>query len=250
MPSVDTNLRPRLSREASIATTSRGWQLTIPSGPAGRYRLSQLDDHLRIPRRTYPWRPPVILSLRARVASAEMPGTWGFGFWNDPFGFSFGPGDVFLRTPALPNAAWFFYASRRNYLSFRDDKPAHGFLAQAFHSPAFHAGLLLAGLALPFSRRVARRLLSRIIGEDSAGLGVDVTQWHRYRLEWSPGRSAFWVDEALAFESPVSPRPPLGLVIWIDNQYAAFTPQGKLGWGLEENPNEASLEITEVEVSA
>lgn len=242
------DLTPRLSRDASLAPTSRGWSLAIPSGPAGRYRLSQLDDQMGLPRRAYPWRPPVRFSLRARVAGAETPGTWGFGFWNDPFGFSFGPGDVFFRLPALPNAAWFFYASRRNYLSFRDDKPAQGFIAQAFNSPAFHASLLPAGLALPFSRKLTRRLLSRIIDEDSASIGVDVTQWHSYRLEWSPSRSAFWVDEALAFESPVSPRPPLGMVIWIDNQYAAFTPQGKLAWGLEENPTSAWLEVEDVEI--
>jgi len=48
-------------------------------------------------------------------------------------------------------------------------------------------------------------------------------------------------------DTPVSPRPPLGLVIWMDNQYAAFTPDGELKWGLENNLTEARLEIENIE---
>ena len=240
-------LKPRLSRDASITPIPSGWRLTIPSGPASGYRLSQLDDHAHIARRNYSYYPPFSLELRARVSSASVPGTWGFGLWNDPFGFSFGPEDSFFRPPALPNALWFFYASPKNYLSFRDDRPAQGFLAQVFRSPRFHSSLIAAGLVLPFSRKKTRQLLSRVIDEDSATVSVDATQWHRYRFEWSPNRSAFWVDEALVLESPVSPHPPLGLVIWIDNQYAAFTPQGKLSWGLEENSKSEWLEIEDIQ---
>ena len=88
--------------------------------------------------------------------------------------------------------------------------------------------------------------MSEIVEEDGVRLDVDVTQWHEYRLEWSPERSVFWVDEALVLESPVSPLPPLGLVMWVDNQYAAFTPTGKIGFGLLENPEPAWLEIKEL----
>ncbi|MBI3740008.1 MAG: hypothetical protein HY258_13255 [Chloroflexi bacterium] len=242
------NLKPRLSRGATATPTPRGWRLTIPPGPASGYRLSQLDDHAHIARRNYPYRPPFSLELKARVSSASVPGTWGLGLWNDPFGFSFGPEDNFFKLPALPNALWFFYASPNNHLSFQDNKPAQGFLAQAFRSPRFDLSLIAAGLVLPFSRKKTRQLLSRVIDEDSATVSVDVTQWHRYRFEWGPSRSAFWVDEALVLESPVSPHPPLGLVIWIDNQYAAFTPQGKLSWGLEENSKSEWLEIEDIQI--
>ena len=112
----------------------------------------------------------------------------------------------------------------------------------------FHPMQFLIGLMLPFSMKKARRLLGRIVEEDSVGISVDVTQWHNYRLEWSLNRSAFWVDETLVLDTPVSPRPPLGLVIWMDNQYAAFTPQGKIKWGLEENLTEASLEVEKIEI--
>ncbi len=243
------NLKPRLSRHATIAEIPRGWRLTIPPGPASGYRLSQLDNHAHIARQKYPYSPPLSLELKARVSSAVMPGTWGFGLWNDPFGFSFGPQDNFFKLPTLPNALWFFYASPQNYLSFRNDRPAQGFLAQVFRSPRFDVSLIAAGLALPFSRKKTRQLLSRVIDEDSATISVDVTQWHRYRLEWSPNRSAFWVDGASVLESPVSPRPPLGIVIWIDNQYAAFTPQGKLRWGLEAHSQSEWLEVDDLQLN-
>ena len=156
---------------------------------------------------------------------------------------------------------------------------ANGFLAQTFRAPKFHPILILAGLALPFSRITTRRLLGRVIEEDAINLSsrrslaptdaqhlprtqvpgesasytekfnVDPTQWHRYELEWREKLVLFEVDGVQVFESPVSPNPPLGLVIWIDNQYAAFTPEGKLGFGVLANPELAWLEIKEIELS-
>jgi hypothetical protein len=91
--------------------------------------------------------------------------------------------------------------------------------------------------------------MGQVIGEDGVRLDVDVTQWHKYRLDWREDRVSFAVDDAPVFESPVSPKPPLGLVIWIDNQYAAFTPEGKIGFGVLENPEPAWLEIKDVEIN-
>jgi hypothetical protein len=158
--------------------------------------------------------------------------------------------------PALPNAVWFFGASQESHLSFRNGPagesaptiPANGFLAQTFRSPTFHPLLILAGLTLPFSRRMTRRVLGKVIGEDGIALRVDVTQWHRYKFDWHEERTSFEVDDVRVFESPVSPHPPLGLVIWIDNQYAAFTPAGKIGFGVLENPEPAWLEIKDLEL--
>ena len=188
-----------------------------------------------------------------------VPGTWGFGLWNDPFGLSFGYGGKPFRLPALPNAVWFFGASKENYLSFKEPagfdtasptQPAvNGFLAQSFRSPKFHPFLIPAGMALPFSRKLTRRLMSQVIAEDGVRLDVDTRQWHRYRLGWSQKRVVWEVDDVRVFESDVSPNPPLGLVIWIDNQYAAFTPEGKIGFGVLENPEPAWLEIKNVELS-
>jgi hypothetical protein len=246
-----TQLIPQHTSGAKVEAISpaEAYRLIIPAGPANHYRLAQLDDYAKLPRGRFPLRPPASLSLSARTSSAGIPGTWGFGFWNHPFGLSLGFGGTGLHLPTLPNAVWFFGASQENYLSFRDDKPAHGFLAQVFRSPHFHPLLIPAGLALPFYRKTARRLISRVVAEDGVRLGVDVTQWHRYRLEWREDGVSFEVDGAQVFRSPVAPRPPLGSVIWVDNQYAAFTPEGKIGFGVLENPEPAWLEIKDIRIA-
>jgi hypothetical protein len=272
-----TKLNPRFTPGAQVEEISRDsahYRLTIPSGKADKYRLAQLDDYTLLERRQFPHRfgegPSlplrINLSMLARTSSDSIPGTWGFGLWNDPFGMSLGFGGKPFRLPALPNAVWFFGASEENYLSFKEPagfdtdgkstrptqparrEAANGFLAQSFCSPRFHPLLIPAGLALPFSRRMTRRLMSKVIAEDGVQLGVNPTDWHKYRLEWSPKRVLFEVDEVQVFESSVSPNPPLGLVVWIDNQYAAFTPEGKIGFGVLENSEPAWLEIKDLEI--
>jgi hypothetical protein len=246
-----TKLIPQHTSGARVDEISHGesYRLMIPAGAADSYRLAQIDDYAKTPRSQFHLRPPFRLSLSARASSETIPGTWGFGFWNYPFGMSLGFGGTGWRLPTLPNAVWFFHASKENYLSFKDGKPAQGFLAQTFRSPTFHPLLFPAGLALPFSRKTTRRLLGKIIGEDGTRLSVDVTQWHSYQLNWHEDRVSFEVDHLRVFESPVSPKSPLGLVIWIDNQYAAFTPEGKIGFGILENPEPAWLEIKDIEMN-
>jgi len=262
-----TKLIPRHTKDARVEEISRDsshYLLSIPSGEADKYRLAQLDDYTQLSRGSFPLRSPIRLGLSARVSIDSLPGTWGFGLWNDPFGLSLGFGGSRFRLPALPNAVWFFGASEESYLSFRasstgistnvppsaqrDATAANGFLVQSFRSPRFHPLLIAAGLVLPFSRRTTRRLMGKVIDEDGIHLGVDVTQWHRYRLDWRESAVSFEVDDMLVFESQVSPNPPLGLVIWIDNQYAAFTPEGKIGFGVLENPEPAWLEIKDIDV--
>ena len=244
------------ARVEQISEDSSRYLLSIPSGNNDKYRLAQLSDYALLSRGKFPHNSLFSLSLSARTSSDSIPGTWGFGLWNDPFGFSIGYGGKPFRIPALPNAVWFFGASEENYLSFQGSgrgnltptSPANGFIAQTFRAPKFHPLLILAGLALPFSRMTTRRLMSKIVAEDGVRLSVDPTDWHRYRFEWSEKRVSFEVDDAQVFESAVSPNPPLGLVIWIDNQYAAFTPKGKIGFGALENPEPAWLEIKDLKV--
>lgn len=248
-------MKARTTPDASIQKTDKGYLLKIPAGDSSSYRFAQMDDYFGLPRRNFPHRS-LTLSLRARCSSLSLPGTWGFGAWNDPFGMSLGFGANRLRLPTLPNAAWFFGASQENHLSFggqvatsetrsvsRPPLPANGFLAQTFRSPKFHPALIPAGFALPISPKTTRRLLSNVIAEDSSTLDVDVTQWHGYKLEWKESGVKWYMDDSLVFESPISPNPPLGLVIWIDNQYASFTPDGKIGFGVLKNPESAWLEI-------
>jgi hypothetical protein len=265
-----TKLIPRFTPGAKVEEISRGndlqaYRLSIPAGPADKYRLAQLDDYAQSRRNLFPLRSPLSLSLSARASSAIIPGTWGFGLWNDPFGLSLGFGGNPLRLPTLPNAVWFFGASKESYLSFKDTSnsgldtgekstrptrpsTASGFLAQTFRSPRFHPALIPAGLVLPFSRKRTRQWLGKVIDEDGIALSVDVAQWHSYRLDWREEQVSFEVDDIQVFESHVSPNPPLGLVIWIDNQYATFTPEGKIGFGVLENPEPAWLEIKDIDI--
>jgi hypothetical protein len=246
-------LRPNFTRDARVERSSKDlWRLEIPAGPAGRYRLAQLDDYGRLPRGAFRWQPPLEMALRARASEALPPGTWGMGLWNDPFGMALLSGAEGLRLPALPNAAWFFFASPPNYLSLRDDLPAQGGLAATFSTPSLPPALLLpAGLALPLlalppTTRWLRRLARRWVRQDACRLEIDPTQWHAYRLQWQAEQVRFWVDEALVLETAAAPRGPLGLVLWVDNQYAALPPDGRLRFGTLPNPRPAWLEIAEL----
>ena len=65
---------------------------------------------------------------------------------------------------------------------------------------------------------------------------MDVTQWHDYSIRWQAGAVIFLVDGAENLRTPLAPRGPLGLVLWMDNQYAAWRPDGSLGYGTLANP--------------
>jgi hypothetical protein len=245
---MENGLQPRSTSGAGVKPGENGWRLEIPAGAVGTYRLAQLDDYSSLSRRHFPHSPPWGLSLRARVSATNLPGTWGFGVWNDPFGFSIGLGGTVGRLPVLPNVAWFFHGSPPNWLSFQDGIPAQGFFAGTFHSPQIPSLLLAPALvALPFLpfrpfSRLLRRLAGKMIHQDATTIPADVTNWHDYSIGWLHDSTEFKVDGETILKTSLAPAPPLGLVLWLDNQYAAWTPEGKLGYGTLENPN-AWLEI-------
>jgi hypothetical protein len=252
---MEPELQVRTSGGGVVHQVQPGrWRLEIPAGEGGSYRWAQLDDYMPLPRSRFPWRAPLRFSLRARVSADGLPGTWGFGLWNNPFSASFGVSGMAARLPALPNAAWFFYAGPPNHLAFRDDHPAQGFLAATFASPRIPSLLLApAGLALPLlalrpAARLARRLAARIIGESAALVPGGPTAWRSYTLELTGERTVFTVDGAPIFTAPHCPPGPLGLVLWIDNQYAAFPPNGQIRAGTSPSPTPAWLEMEEISI--
>ena len=249
-----TDLIPRLSSGASLNQIEHGWRLEIPARTADhKYRLAQMDDYTSLARRQFKHAPPWNLSLHARVSAPDLPGTWGFGLWNDPFGFSLGFGGNAGRLPALPNTVWFFHASPPNLLSFNAGIPGQGFFAGVSQSPRVTASLLApAILALPLLAikplsRCMRRLVGRIIHQDASLISVDVASWHVYSIQWIHEYIKFKIDDKLILQTGYSPLPPLGLVIWIDNQYAFWNSTGCLGYGTLENPA-AWLEIADIQV--
>jgi hypothetical protein len=227
--------------------------LAIPAGEIGKYRVAQHDDYSSLKRKNFIHYPPLSLTLRARVSEKNLAGTWGFGLWNDPFSLGMGIKGSGLRLPALPQSAWFFYGSPKNDLSFHSQFPANGWMASVFRSKSISSFLFPLGmLVLPFlmtksTARWIRRQASRFIQDDFIRLDIDVTAWHTYRLDWLPNRVGFYLDGISVFTSPLSPNPPLGLVMWIDNQYAAFSADGTVSFGTESNPA-ASLEIKDLAI--
>jgi hypothetical protein len=249
-------LKPNFTEGSLVQTNGPGsWRLEIPAGPQNKYRLAQVDDYERLPRRSFRWQPPFKLSLQARASSETIPGTWGFGLWNNPFGMAILKGTEKSRLPALPNTAWFFFASPPNYLSLRDDLPAQGGLAAVFCSARLPASLLALGVpVLPLllwrpAARGLRKLARRFVQEDAVQLAISAVEWHTYELSWQAGQVMFWIDSEMILKTDQSPHGPLGLVIWVDNQYAAFPPDGKIGFGTLENPLPASIEIRDLRIS-
>lgn len=253
---MEIELDPRKAGGGSLNRSQGGWRLEMPAGPSKTYRLAQLDDYARTTRRRFKHAPPLAFCLRARISRHGLPGTWGFGFWNDPFGLSVGFGGQAGRLPALPQAAWFMHASPPNWLSFRDSPthaidqvtPANGFFAGTYCSPSLPSLLFLPALiALPLLvirpvSRLLRRLAGQLIRQEAVIISAEVTQWHEYTIHWLPGNCIFTVDGTEILKTSSSPHSPLGMVVWIDNQFAAWTPQGRLAYGTLENPA-AWLEI-------
>jgi hypothetical protein len=251
------HLKPRISNGGQARQTGPAvWRLEIPAGPAGDYRLAQLDDYAHLPRSRFPWLPPLRLRLHARASAESIPGTWGFGLWNDPFGAAFLSRDALIRLPALPDTAWFFFASPPNYLTLRDDLPGQGNLAATFCSPKWPEAILAPALfALPLLAvrpvaRLLRRLAQRVTRQSAACLSIDPTEWRSYELVWQADRVRFSLDGNLEFETSLAPKGPLALVFWVDNQYASFYSDGRIGWGALANPNPAWVEIRELLIEA
>lgn len=230
--------------------------LEIPAGSKFQYRLAQLDDHGAHQRSRFHWKAPLTFSLQARVSAQALPGTWGFGLWNDPFNFAITHNLLMPRLPALPDAAWFFYASPENYLSVYDDLPSNGFLAATFSSLKVPTAVLLlsspifALALLPGAAQGVRRLLRRWVKQDAAQVQACLTDWHLYRIEWEAHHVAFYMDEVELKRTNIVPHPPLSLVIWIDNQYAALPPNGRLKFGDSANPEPAWMEIKDMRMQA
>ncbi|HSM23258.1 MAG TPA: family 16 glycosylhydrolase [Anaerolineaceae bacterium] len=243
-------LIPR-STSDSIAETSSddSLTLTIPAGRKGKYRWAQFDDYLFRPRTDFQWITPIHFSLEARCTNPDHQGTWGFGFWNDPFNISLGVKGSVKRLPVLPNCAWFFYASESNSLSFESKLPAQGFLAATFSSPLIPS--LLFAPTLPFLpllinkhfARFARKILSFVVKQDAALLDIDVSDWHTYQINWQKHNVQFMIDYQMVLSTSKPPKGKLGIVIWVDNQYAAFKPNGQIAFGTLAGHTDTTLEI-------
>jgi hypothetical protein len=232
-----------------------GCTLALPPIARG-YADAQIDDTQGLARQRFLWRPPLRLAIRARVEPAASAGTWGFGFWNDPFAVSLGQGGAARRWPCAPRALWFFFASPPNEFGFTSG-PRSGWRAMSIESPAVHplllapAGLAVAALAqVPIVRGPVMRFVLRQATASEAVLPGPDTGPHDYGLTWEERTATFDVDGVVALRAPKPPKGPLGFVAWIDNQYAIATPERGLRFGILPTDRAQSLFLLHARVEA
>ena len=104
-------------------------------------------------------------------------------------------------------------------------------------------------LTLPWLAKRIRPAIARVIKDDSRSINLDVTQWNQYTGQLEQSLVRFKIDKAEIFRTKVAPRSPLGFVIWIDNQFASFPPNGKLAYGTMKNSRPAWIEVKQIEIS-
>jgi hypothetical protein len=228
------------------------YHLVLPETSEG-YADAQLDDYGGLRRKNYLWHQGTRMELRARFSheKRELVGTAGFGFWNAPFG------DPTMGLPALPKAAWFFFASEQSNLPLALSGAGRGWFASTLDSTRAKA-LVLAPLA-PFfillnnSSRV-RRLLWPFIRDrleiSYQEVPVEIDKWHSYRLCWMVDGCEFWVDGKSTLRTTFSPAGPMGFVCWIDNQYLVASPSGRFRWGTIPVAKKQWLEVSDLNLAA
>jgi hypothetical protein len=250
---IDPYWRHHVVGQSSLEQTGETLRLVNEGATAEAYTNAQIDDYQQLSRFQFPWRPPLRLMVRARFSHAgahensdgeRLAGTAGFGFWNDPFLMTT------LRVPALPRAIWFFYASPPSNMKLDLNTPGWGWKAATIDAARlpFLLLALTAPLALPLMwinplYRTLWPIAQRVINVSEQGISVPMRDWHIYTLDWGHRSAHFSVDGRRILHCDTPPRGPLGLVIWIDNQYMQVTPQGRIRHGVIGKPGRQWLEL-------
>lgn len=225
--------------------------------PTSSYTDAQLDDTQNLARRQFRWKPPLRFSVRARTSIPDPRGTFGFGFWNDPFSLSLGMGGAARKLPATPQCAWFFYGSPPHDLPLAEGVPGSGWKAQTLSfrrisplalAPIAAGGALLA--CLPWTRAWAFRQARRFYRAEERLLAADPSAWHQYTIDWTASAVGFSVDGVEVLRSVHPPAPPLGLVLWIDNQYAVASAARGFGFGILPLLGAQTLELEDAWIEA
>jgi len=231
---------------ANVSQIAPGhWRLQV-NGTAQQYCNAQLDDYHHLPRRAFPWHPPVRLSLWAKLPVGHQ-GTWGFGWWNAPYS------PLTSAMPARPASAWFFSNGKGNMAWTPQSHPT-GFKAATLETRTWQSLMIapFTPLILLANRqpRLYRWLWSRLIphlGLTESMVAIHDDDWHHYVIDWHVDSVTWTLDGTPIAHSPYAPRGPLGLCIWIDNQWLTATPDGQFDWGLVDTTG--TLEIRDVTIT-
>lgn len=234
---MQAHLAPLIIESGSGRVESSGTTLrfTVGATDGRHYSNAQADDYHDAGGGQFRWRPPLRLRVRACFSHDKdgLVGTAGFGFWNDPFGMT---GSARWR---LPRALWFFFGGAATDLPLAQGVPGHGWKAAMLDALRWEAmavlpaaPLLSAVFQVPAIKarlwpRVQRRL--RI---QEALVPANMRDWHDYEIDWGKDRCQFRMDGLPILDALYSPKGPLGLVVWIDNQFMVATPQGRFRHGI------------------
>jgi hypothetical protein len=231
--------------QGQVIETPDALLLTTGPTPAGTYSDAQISDYRHS---DFRWRPPLRLTVRAS-ASADLWGTAGFGFWNQPFM----PGQHRLR---LPQAVWFFFSSPPSNMALAQGVPGPGWKAATINArrwpfiallPVAPAGILL--MRIPALYRRLWPIGQRAIGVSEHLLdSALLAETHTYTLDWRRDSAIFAVDGEIVHRTPSAPGGPLGFVAWVDNQYAVVTPQGRFGMGVIPLEHSQTMRLETVQI--
>ncbi|MEA3336495.1 MAG: family 16 glycosylhydrolase [Chloroflexota bacterium] len=253
----------------SLTVTGQTVRLVNRDTTPRRYSNAQIDDYVTLPRNRFPWSPPLTLIVRARFSHPSperesnsdcdfqylpdpdggpiLSGTAGFGFWNEPMSLPVRQNQPMF---ARPRAIWFFYASPPSNMKLDMDAPGCGWKAAAidasrwpFLALAPSMPISIPLMNLPGAYRRLWPIGQRAIRVSEAVVPVKMTDWHTYVIHWNEQVARFLVDDQVIMDCNRAPRGPLGLVIWLDNRFMIITPQGRLRWGLLEQPGCQWLEL-------
>jgi hypothetical protein len=76
---------------------------------------------------------------------------------------------------------------------------------------------------------------------------VSFFDWHSYEIHWNKEEVFFYIDGEEQFSTP-APSGPLGLVIWIDNQFMRIDPRAYMKHGNVTLDSSQQLEIKQFEL--
>jgi hypothetical protein len=208
---------------------------------------AELSDYRLYERGTWPWRPPLRMTVRARSSdpTGALIGTMGFGFWN----FTFTTTD---QVASSPQAVWFFYASPQSYMTLQGNPDlGHGWRAQVLNGPPEDELMMKIAnwtwTKLHCLRPLMYALAKHEMGEGEALIQASMVDWHTYRFDWLKDRVDFYVDDEPIYTVPTSPQGPLGFVAWLDNTMMNMS-EGRFSFSHLASPKSQSIEMSEVSI--
>lgn len=235
----------RLTVGSAWIEENYGLRLILRNSPAGYLCSAQLDDYICHAREDYPWEPPVTLRLRARtnLPSGELPGTTGFGFWNNMAPLWNNHMEVF------PNWIWFYYASPETRISPTASPPS-GWKASVVQggpggesAMAVNDSLLRIPLIGKYLGKVSMPAVETMLD------GWDFSTWHDFEIIWNREVIHFRIDDEEVLEAHLRMTARLAFYAWIDNNYTGIRDNGDVVPGYLAIREEQALMIDHLEIT-